>query len=100
MAVGPIGHAMWGGRRPEDVGEPRTIYAVDPEAEPESEAPEPEPQAQIMALRSLLSLCLVIFGMILLSVGMGLILGVGGALAGAGLVALVIGTMLGMGDET
>lgn len=91
-----VGYAMWGGRRPEDVGERRTIRAVsDPESEPEA-----PPQA-IVPWRSVLSLVLVIVGVILLAVGVGLILGVGGALASAGLAAIAIGIILGMaGDET
>lgn len=84
---------MWGGRRPEDVGEQRTIHAVS--QEPQS------PGAESLAWRAALSLSLVAVGMILLSVGMGLILGVGGALAGAGLVAIAVGLILGLsGDET
>lgn len=94
-----VGYAMWGGRRPEDVGEPRTIHAVESEQPEPTDVPE-EPSVPIMALRSLLSLCFVVFGTILLAVGLGLILGVGGALVGAGLVTLIVGIMLGLGDDT
>ena len=88
-----VGHAMWGGLRPEDGGEQRTIHAVS--------QPEPTtPGVTSLAWRVLLSLALTVLGVVMLTVGLGLILGVGGALAGAGLVALVVGIILGMGDET
>jgi len=91
-----VGSSMWGGRRPEDVGEQRTIRVVN-----EQETPDSPEVDTVWAVRPLVSLALVVLGVTLLSVGLGLILGVGGALAGVGLVALVVGIMLGMGgDET
>jgi small-conductance mechanosensitive channel len=84
---------MWGGRRPEDVGEPRAIHAVTPDPEPEA------PPQVVIPWRSVLSLVLVIVGVVLLAVGVGLLLGVGGALASAGLVAIAIGIILGMGGD-
>lgn len=85
------GSSMWGGRRPDDVGEPRTIHAVD------NTTPEPD---EAVSLRPLFSLTLVVLGAIMSSVGLGLILGIGGALAGTGLTAVTIGIILGMGEET
>lgn len=86
-----IGHSMWGGRGPDDVGERRAIR-VDTEDEPVA--------AGFSTGRLIASLILVLLATILLVTGLALILGIGGALVGAGLSALMVGIMLGMGDET